>query len=97
MEKFGPRIQADWNPDFLPLRTGLLGGLCLQLAELAVMNPKRFKLCANATCGRRFLRQRGRAKERQLHTKGVIYCSTQCASQQSSRAWRAAKKKERSE
>jgi hypothetical protein len=35
--------------------------------------------CANETCRRPFVRQRGRAKKRDNRTRGVMYCSNTCA------------------
>lgn len=71
---------------------GLYSALCLQLfnnvAEEAV-----YITCHNETCGRLFVRQRGRAKQGKYHTTGVKYCSDYCARAQGQREIRRRKAK----
>lgn len=52
------------------------------------------KICANDACGQLFLTQRGRSKHGQNRSKGVLYCSTACASAVSSRKLRDKRKRQ---
>jgi hypothetical protein len=65
----------------------LYSGLCLQLvnAMTEALPPAR---CANESCGRPFIRQEGRAEYGQYRTKGVQYCSRNCARAQAQREYR---------
>lgn len=44
--------------------------------------------CANAPCGRRFVRQRGRAEYGQYRSTGVRFCSSSCARASAQRDYR---------
>lgn len=71
--------------------TDLYGAMCLQLAN-HLAEGATFLQCANETCGRWFVRQRGRARYAELqHTSGVVYCSHSCAKTQTQRERRRRK------
>lgn len=65
----------------------LYPSLCLQLWNLIDEGavPRR---CSNETCERLFVRQRDGAEHGQFRTKGVIYCSRNCARAQAQREYR---------
>lgn len=71
---------------------GLYGALCLQLLNV-VAEELPVQTCANETCGRSFVRQQGRAEYGQYRTKGVLYCSPQCAHMQAQREYRRRNRK----
>jgi hypothetical protein len=60
---------------------------CLELYN-HIVEEATYKTCANETCGRLFIRQEGRAMHGQNRTRGVKYCSTECARAQAQRAYR---------
>lgn len=79
-----------WSPDIdqpPELIPDLFSGLCLQLFNLVVENLPVHS-CANETCGRRFVRQRGGAEAGQYRTIGVRFCSPSCARAQAQREYR---------
>lgn len=69
----------------------LYNRLCLELynhiAEGAV-----YRRCANETCRQMFVRQRGRAQAGQHRSKGVRFCTKQCAKTVTQRKYRATRK-----
>lgn len=70
--------------------TNVYSVMCLQLFNHIVENAVYMR-CHNETCGRLFVRQRGRAKQGKYHTTGVMYCSDYCARAQGQREIRRRK------
>lgn len=68
----------------------LFSVLCLELFN-HIVEEATYKRCANETCGRYFVRQRGRSQHGQHRTRGVKYCSAECARMQASRQYRRRK------
>lgn len=65
--------------------------MCLQLFNHIVENTG-YHECANETCGRRFVRQQGRAQYGQHRTMNVSFCSASCAKAQMQREYRRREK-----
>lgn len=63
-----------------------------QVAVLQLFNDladqATYRRCANATCGRLFIRQRDGRAQHYDRTQGVRYCSRSCANQQTQRDYR---------
>jgi len=71
--------------------------MAVQLFNHLVENATLLQ-CKNETCQRLFVRQRGRAEYDQHRTKGVYFCSKQCAKAQAQRDYRRRmKEKQRKE
>jgi hypothetical protein len=56
-----------------------------------VAEQASYRICANRTCGRLFVRQEGRAKAEQYRLKGVLFCSASCARAETQRQYRKKK------
>lgn len=54
-----------------------------------VAEDAAYKICANARCGRLFVRQEGRARHGQHRIEGVRFCSESCLRAQKQRDYRA--------
>jgi hypothetical protein len=90
LRTLGPVVIAVDEPSGDPI-SGLFEACCVDIYNL-LLDPLPFRRmeeglepfarCANETCGRRFLRQRGTAKKGQHRTSGVTYCSYRCANTQ---------------
>jgi hypothetical protein len=65
----------------------LLSLMALELYNHACEDAE-YKICQNETCGRLFVRQKGRALHGQHRTAGVKYCTSECARAQAQRSYR---------
>jgi hypothetical protein len=87
LRPFHPRVlfSADAADAFID--APLYAVCCLELFNHLVEHVD-VKVCANETCRRPFIRQRGRAEHGQHRTRGVKFCSSHCARAQAQRAYR---------
>jgi hypothetical protein len=95
LEPFHVTVAFGDSPDIWADDPDLFQVLCLALAN-DIADDADFKHCANETCGRVFLRHRGRAAQGKYHMSGVKYCSVECARAQKQREYRRRNKREAS-
>lgn len=97
LRQFHVRIEIDVGPKAFPLGQPVPDAfalLCLQLRNHISQNVI-YKQCANETCRKSFVFQRGRAKYDRHRTKSVSYCSNYCAKAQAQRERRRRQAKAR--
>ena len=85
------RADEEIDTSHIPEMLSLYGVCCLQLYN-HIVEEAPYKECANETCRRLFVRQRGRAEHGQYRTIGVKYCSRDCARAQAQREHRRRKR-----
>lgn len=79
------------HPSHRDAHLPLYAVLCLELFN-HICEGATYRLCANETCGRQFVRQHGRAAHGQHRSQGVMYCSARCARAQAQRRYRLRKR-----
>ena len=82
------------HPTHRDIELSLYSILCLELFN-HMAEASEYRVCANETCGRFFVRQSGRALHGQHRSKGVKYCSAECAKAQAQRQYRRRNRKRR--
>jgi len=80
LSRFHPRLGE-------PPELTLYDACCLELYG-HIAEGERYRVCANETCGRLFVRQSGRSVKGGHRSGGVKYCSAHCARAQAQRAYR---------
>ena len=82
------------GPDGMFANAPLYAVCCLELFN-HIVEKAVYRRCANETCQRIFVRQKGRATMGQYRSEGVMYCSSHCARAQAQRALRARRRTEK--
>lgn len=98
LQPFHPHVYRVFpDPEHVVLDPVFIGPSAFHLCCLELFNHiaegAPYRVCANETCGRLFVRQRGRAVHGQHRARGVKYCSAECARAQAQRQYRRRKKK----
>jgi hypothetical protein len=88
LEPFTPALL---NADEFPFPDLSLYQLCCLELFNHIAEHVPYRRCANETCQRLFVRQRGRSTHGQFRMTGVKYCSAECARRQAQRAYRRRK------
>lgn len=95
LKRVHARVEVEWKGHRLgEPEVGLFSALCIQLYNVIVEGSGEIRTCANETCKRRFIRQRGGAVHGQHRSTGVIYCTVRCAKTQGQRELRRRKKEQ---
>jgi hypothetical protein len=85
---FHPRlIYVNEQPGDIFENVPLYATCCLELFN-HIAEHATYQRCANETCNRPFVRQRGRAEAGQHRSHGVRYCTSTCARSQAQRNYR---------
>lgn len=90
ISSFQPRVFFDNGQSPVGVTPNAYEVACLQILNHLNIGAT-YNHCANSTCGRPFVRQRGRS-EHYTRTEGVRYCSRPCANQQTQRDYRLRQK-----
>jgi hypothetical protein len=104
LRRFAPQVDVWSGPDHGllpwegPVETTITASrgpgraLLYQVCALELYNHiaegAEYRLCANETCERLFVRQEGRAEAGHYRTQGVRYCTASCARAQAQRQYR---------
>lgn len=88
IECFSPTVRSDWENELPIFEDHWAYEICCLELFNHVVEEATYKHCANERCKRLFVRQRGRAIHGQHRTRGVKYCSSECARAQAQRQYR---------
>lgn len=87
---FGPPTETIVEPRREPQSTPLHAICALELFNHIVDNAD-YHTCANERCRRTFVHQQGRAEKGQRRSRGVLYCTSECARATAQREYRRRK------
>jgi hypothetical protein len=98
LKSYSPRIAFSRGPvDPRPTADGMVYVRCCVELYNHICEEAGYRVCANETCGRLFVRQQGRAQYGFHRLEGVRFCSVNCARAQTQREYRRRKQRERKE
>jgi hypothetical protein len=84
-------------PGLRPTADGMVYVRCCVELYNHIVEGADYRVCANETCGRLFVRQRGRAQHGFYRREGVRFHDASCARAQTQREYRRRKQRERKE
>lgn len=99
LKPYSPRVLFSPGPvpGVRPTADGVVYARCCVELYNHIVEGADYRVCANETCGRLFVRQRGRSRHGFYRREGVRFHDASCARAQTQREYRRRKQRERKE